>query len=275
MLPIPLEPFAAGDEQTSSRLVRVAGRLTLLGALVAMAPVHGQDPADTGADFDLDALLGDPPSQDTSSAGQDPGQQPRTGDAPQAGEASVPASADAVAASPSSADELDVIAVGAQTAPPPVVAAPPRRAALEEIVVTAQKREENLQSVPLSVTAISGDDIVNKNMGDMNEVATYVPNLDVFATPSFPSIYMRGLGSSYNRGFEQSVAILIDDVYYGRASYINQATLDLAAIEVLRGPQGTLFERVRWPTFAPRCRNRNSASRATCCWATSTSSAFA
>src|SRR3546814_7844862 len=83
---------------------------------------------------------------------------------------------------------------------------------LAEIVVTAQKREENLQSVPLSVTAISGDDIVDKNMGDMNEVANYVPNLDVFATPSFPSIYMRGLGSSYNRGFEQSVAILIDDV---------------------------------------------------------------
>src|SRR3546814_11912435 len=52
---------------------------------------------------------------------------------------------------------------------------------------------------------------------------------------------MRGLGSSYNRGFEQSVAILIDDVYYGRASYINQAMLDLATIEVLRGPQGTLF----------------------------------
>src|SRR3546814_18516226 len=52
---------------------------------------------------------------------------------------------------------------------------------------------------------------------------------------------MRGLGSSYNRGFEQSVAILIDDVYYGRASYINQAMLDLATIEVLRGPPGTLF----------------------------------
>ena len=102
-----------------------------------------------------------------------------------------------------------------------------QRNALEEVVVTAQKREEDIQSVPLSVTAISGDDIVDKNMADMNEVAVYVPNLDVLATPSFPSIYMRGLGSSYNRGFEQSVALLIDDVYYGRASYINQATMDL------------------------------------------------
>lgn len=118
---------------------------------------------------------------------------------------------------------------------------PRERPALEEIVVTAQKREEDVQSVPLSITAIGGDDIAEKNMGDMNEVANYVPNLDVLATPSFPSIYMRGLGSSYNRGFEQSVALLIDEVYYGRASYINQALLDLDTIEVMRGPQGTLF----------------------------------
>lgn len=116
-----------------------------------------------------------------------------------------------------------------------------QRKVLEEIVVTAQKRAEDIQTVPLSVTAISGDDIVDKNMGDMNEVANYVPNLDVLAVPTFPSVYMRGLGSSYNRGFEQSVAILIDEVFYGRASYINQGLLDLAAIEVLRGPQGTLF----------------------------------
>lgn len=115
------------------------------------------------------------------------------------------------------------------------------RPALEEVIVTAQKRAEDVQSVPLSITAIGGDDIAEKNMGDMNEVANYVPNLDVLATPSFPSIYMRGLGSSYNRGFEQSVALLIDEVYYGRASYINQALLDLQTIEVMRGPQGTLF----------------------------------
>lgn len=115
------------------------------------------------------------------------------------------------------------------------------RPALEEVIVTAQKRAEDMQSVPLSITAIGGDDIAEKDMGDMNEVANYVPNLDVLATPSFPSIYMRGLGSSYNRGFEQSVALLIDEVYYGRASYINQALLDLQSIEVMRGPQGTLF----------------------------------
>ena len=115
------------------------------------------------------------------------------------------------------------------------------RRILEEIIVTAQKREEDIQSVPVSVTAISGDQIVEDNLNDMTEVADRVPNLDVLASPTFPSIYMRGLGSSFNRGFEQSVAILVDEVYYGRASYINLGLLDLDAIEVLRGPQGTLF----------------------------------
>ncbi len=116
-----------------------------------------------------------------------------------------------------------------------------QRPVLEEVIVTAQKRAEDVQSVPLSVTAIGGEQIVDLNMGDMNEVATYVPNLDILAVPTFPSIYIRGLGSSYNRGFEQSVAILIDEVFYGRASYITQGLMDLSAIEVLRGPQGTLF----------------------------------
>ncbi|MFA5941580.1 MAG: TonB-dependent receptor [Sinimarinibacterium sp.] len=150
--------------------------------------------------------------------------------------------ADAPSQAPADAP-LDVIAVQKveedDASPEPPAKRPPP--VLEEIVVTAQKRPEDIQSVPLSVTAISGDNLTEMNMGDMNEVANHVPNLDVLAIPTFPSIYMRGLGSSYNRGFEQSVALLIDEVFYGRASYINQGLLDLDAVEVLRGPQGTLF----------------------------------
>jgi iron complex outermembrane receptor protein len=208
---------APAGRRAAHRLAGARQSLQLC-ALLVLACVAPTAVAQSGEGFDLDSLLVEP----TPSASPEPSV------------ASDPAP-------PVEGAELGVVPVAEPPLPPSTVAAPPRRATLEEIVVTAQKREENLQSVPLSVTAISGDDIVDKNMGDMNEVATYVPNLDVFATPSFPSIYMRGLGSSYNRGFEQSVAILIDDVYYGRASYINQATLDLAAIEVLRGPQGTLF----------------------------------
>ncbi|MEC9363409.1 MAG: TonB-dependent receptor [Pseudomonadota bacterium] len=229
MLPSSRVPAAAPDPDASTQLARAAARLLFAGALIAAMPAHAQDQADW--DSDLDSLLGEPPSQD---------EPPRNNEQPVRDRASEPSADETANAAPKDEVLLDVIPVPTAVQQPELPA-PPRRATLEEIVVTAQKREENIQSVPLSVTAISGDDIVDKNMGDMNEVATYVPNLDVFATPSFPSIYMRGLGSSYNRGFEQSVAILIDDVYYGRASYINQATLDLAGIEVLRGPQGTLF----------------------------------
>ncbi len=123
-----------------------------------------------------------------------------------------------------------------------VEAAPrPSRAKLDEIIVTAQKRAEDVQDVPLSVTAIGGEELKEKNMADLNTVAAYAPNLSVLATPTFNFIYMRGVGSDYNRGFEQSVGIIIDEVFYGRPSYVSNGLLDLAAVEVLRGPQGTLY----------------------------------
>jgi iron complex outermembrane receptor protein len=228
-------PFRSLERGRCARIARGTSWAMLVCVLAIGSAAHAQEQADASSDpeatVDIDSLLGIV-QEDIAETREAAEAQAADATAEQAGDQS----------SLTGSAELDVIPVPQAVAPRSGGAAPPpRNTVLEEIVVTAQKREENLQSVPLSVTAISGDDIVDKNMGDMNEVATYVPNLDVFATPSFPSIYMRGLGSSYNRGFEQSVAILIDDVYYGRASYINQATLDLAAIEVLRGPQGTLF----------------------------------
>ncbi len=221
------------------RWVRVAGACLAVCALLMAAPASSQDSADTS--FDFDSLFSEDadankvaPAADGVSQQTAPEQAPSATESSESAPESIPDVTDPAA-------ELDVITLPEEKAAPVIMNAPPKRKALEEIVVTAQKRPEDIQSVPLSVTAIGGDDIVDKNMGDMNEVANYVPNLDVLATPSFPSIYMRGLGSSYNRGFEQSVALLIDEVYYGRASYINQAMMDLAAIEVLRGPQGTLF----------------------------------
>ena len=197
---------------TLATLSRQAIGRALVACLLTMALNQALAQESSSDELDLDSLF------DT---GQD---QP---------EAKVTPSSTPVPASPT------VIALPERALPPQSRRRPP--AVLEEIIVTAQKRAQDIQSVPLSVTAIGGADIVDKNMGDMNEVANYVPNLDILAVPTFPSIYMRGLGSSYNRGFEQSVAILIDEVFYGRASYINQGLLDLAAIEVLRGPQGTLF----------------------------------
>ncbi len=118
---------------------------------------------------------------------------------------------------------------------------PAMSAQLEEVIVTSQKRAEDIQDVPLSVTAIGGDDIKANNMTDLNTVAVFAPNFEILATPTFNFIYMRGLGAGYNRGFEQSVAVLVDEVFYGRPSYLSNGLLDLDVVEVLRGPQGTLF----------------------------------
>lgn len=241
MLQISPTSYRGLEQSAPERIARYASRVMLAIMFLIASAAHAQEPAESSSAIDLDSLLGIP-SQDSSTASNSAEVQSESDTASDSTSAEgADAAADTAGdqPSPTQASELNVIPVSSLADPQP--APRPRRVALEEIVVTAQKREENVQSVPLSVTAISGDDITDKNMGDMNEIANYVPNLDVLATPSFPSIYMRGLGSSYNRGFEQSVAILIDDVYYGRASYINQAMMDLAAIEVLRGPQGTLF----------------------------------
>jgi len=116
------------------------------------------------------------------------------------------------------------------------------RATLDEIVVTAQKRAENLKDVPLSVSAIGGDALREKNLSSMGEVAQQTPNARIsVGGGGNGSIKMRGLGSGNNRGFEQAVGFLIDGVYYGRISYLNSGLADLERIEILRGPQGTLM----------------------------------
>ncbi len=138
---------------------------------------------------------------------------------------------------------LIALSSAAQEAEPAAApaAAEERRAKLDEIIVTANKRAENVQDVPLSISAIGADEIKEKNIADLNDLALYAPNLDIVASPTFNFISMRGIVSGFNKGFEQSVATVIDEVYYGRASYLSNGLLDLAGVEILRGPQGTLF----------------------------------
>ena len=112
---------------------------------------------------------------------------------------------------------------------------------LDEIVVKAQKREQNVQDVPLSITAISDVQIEQSDMEDLNDLGKYTPNLKVQTNGIFNHIYIRGLGSGFNEGFDQSVGFFIDDVYYARSHYLIAGLLDVSRVEVLRGPQGTLF----------------------------------
>lgn len=112
---------------------------------------------------------------------------------------------------------------------------------LEEIIVTAQKREETLREVPISVNAISGEKIAEVGIVRLDDLKAYVPNLQVTETGIANNIYIRGIGSGLNHGFEQSVSIYADGIYRGRGHQSRMPFLDLARVEVLRGPQPILF----------------------------------
>ena len=114
---------------------------------------------------------------------------------------------------------------------------------LEEVIVTAQKRAESLQDVPISVSAIQGEKIQDAGIPNMAALADFVPNLHIADAPVNTNIYMRGVGSGNNQGFEQSVGMYIDGVYMGRGRQYRAGFLDVERVEVLRGPQGTLFGR--------------------------------
>lgn len=115
------------------------------------------------------------------------------------------------------------------------------RPVLEEVMVTAQKREESLQDVPASVVALSGEAMADANIEDMEDIAGFTPNLAVISHPPFTSLSVRGLGSPFDKGFEHSAGLFLDGVYLGRLAFIDSAFLDVASVEILRGPQGTLF----------------------------------
>ncbi len=112
---------------------------------------------------------------------------------------------------------------------------------LEEVIVTAQRRSENLQDVPLSVSAITGDKIEKAGINTIADVMAYVPNLTTTETGISTQLFIRGVGTGNNQGFEQSVGMYIDGIYYGRQQLIRAPFLDLESVEVLRGPQSILF----------------------------------
>jgi len=135
----------------------------------------------------------------------------------------------------------------AQEAPPAVAPADdqaaPEAASAGDIVVTAQRREERLQDVPLSISAVSGATLEKAGVTNVNDLATFTPNLTYAEfNASDPNIYIRGIGSHFDGGaLERSVAVFVDDVYLGRAAGGTADIFDLDRVEVLRGPQGTLF----------------------------------
>lgn len=118
-------------------------------------------------------------------------------------------------------------------------------AQIEEIVVTAQKRAENIQDVPISISAYSGDFLDDAGIDTLQDLGPYAPNLSLSQSSQVANqrIIMRGVGSVGDSAIEPSVAVFIDGVYYPRPSAVVGTMTDLEQIEVLRGPQGTLFGR--------------------------------
>ena len=118
-------------------------------------------------------------------------------------------------------------------------------AALEEITVTAQRRSESLQTVPIAITALTAADMERTGVHELGSLAGQVPGLTFspFAVGQ-NIISLRGVSSNDDgAGTDNSVAVFVDDVYAGRVSNINQEMFDVDRVEVLRGPQGTLYGR--------------------------------
>lgn len=118
------------------------------------------------------------------------------------------------------------------------------RSQLEEIVVTAQRRQQRLQDVPIAVAAVSSDSLASKGVSGITGLAASVPGLQIATTGASSTIYLRGVGENGGTpNNEASVATYIDGVYIAAPNSTLNAFNNIERIEVLKGPQGTLFGR--------------------------------
>ena len=115
---------------------------------------------------------------------------------------------------------------------------------LDDIVVTAQRRAERLQDVPISVSAVSANNLANRGIETLVGLSATVPGLQYQITAISPSIYLRGVGSNDgNPNVEPSVALYVDGVYIASPNASLNDFNNIERVEVLKGPQGTLFGR--------------------------------
>lgn len=153
---------------------------------------------------------------------------------------------------------ISIIFAGLPTVSPAAETAPP---ALEEIVVTAQKRSQNLQEVGIAISAFSGERVDAMNLASSNELARLVPNLNIgepFGAGNQPAIFLRGIGlADFATNNSGPIGVYVDDLYVSAPSAQVFQAFDLERVEVLRGPQGTLYGRnttggaIRYLSAAP------------------------
>lgn len=119
------------------------------------------------------------------------------------------------------------------------------QATLEEVVVTARKRVETMQETPVAVSAFSGENLEELGIRDISDLTKVVPNIDMYSgngTTGAANIFIRGIGAR-NTGvnFDSGVGVYVDGVYVSRADGAVLDNVDVQSVQVLRGPQGTLF----------------------------------
>lgn len=113
---------------------------------------------------------------------------------------------------------------------------------LEEIVVTAQRREQSLQEVPVSLEAYSGQDLISGGLRTIQDVELFSPSVEIATQTRQMSTVIRGIGSSGgNYSIDPAAPIFIDGIHFGRASMISGSFLDVDRLEILRGPQPIHF----------------------------------
>jgi iron complex outermembrane receptor protein len=117
---------------------------------------------------------------------------------------------------------------------------------IDEVVVTARFREENVQTIPIAITAISGDELQARSLDTVEDIGLVIPNAffreNVGNYGPTGTIGLRGITQNdYSYAFEPAVAVYIDDVYHGTLTGSDMDLMDMERVEVLRGPQGTLF----------------------------------
>lgn len=132
----------------------------------------------------------------------------------------------------------------------PVLAARGNESILEEITVTARKRPEGLQDAPMSVTAFTDESLQSRGTDNLAQIADFTPNMTFQNNPSFggasntAAIYLRGIGQKeFLPTTEPGVGLYVDGAYVARSVGAILDVLDMEQIEILRGPQGTLFGR--------------------------------
>ena len=122
-----------------------------------------------------------------------------------------------------------------------------RGGAIEEVIVTAQRREQDLQQIPISVAVFDEAALAARNIGDVGDIGIMVPNLRMAAFPYSPTtirLFIRGVGSNETQVTQDpSVGVYKDGIYIGRSAGLSMDIADLERVEILRGPQGTLYGR--------------------------------